>query len=225
MYHFLFWVLEQARRIPKVLPLFDIQRSLNRLILYEVAHIPSSEDEQRQFMDMLCMFSSQAHVIFDEMNVDDQFLECLLFCLLRIVLYEKFLAKNPLLVKMNSFGGGKEGGASFDASSLQGQLPSGYVPGSLAMMKSGANRLWTKMLEYKKFDLQRLLNVDLPAPSESHRDTLMGSLPGQHVKTAGVVLANKTFLRLVGVALVRGCDISKGCGISKGYGFSQGVWH
>ena len=96
---------------------------------------------------------------------------------------------------MDSLGDGKEGGAFFvDHTSLQDQLPSGYVPGSLAMMKSGANRLWTKMLEFKKDDLQRLLGVDLPAPSESHRDTLMSSLSSQQVM-AGVVYANKTFLR------------------------------
>jgi len=64
----------------------------------------------------------------------------------------------------------------------------------MAMMKGGANRLWTKMLEFKRNELQRLLGVDLPAPSESHRDTLMGSL-GAHAAMVGVVLANKTFLR------------------------------
>ena len=49
------------------------------------------------------------------------------------------------------------GGAS--AVSHDSQLPQGYVPGSLAMMKSGANRLWTKMLEYKRRDLEVLLSV------------------------------------------------------------------
>jgi len=135
-------MVEQARRVPKVVPLSDIHRSLNRLILFEVSRIPSSEAEQKSFMDLLCLFSSQAHVIFDETNVDDQFLECLLFCLLRIVMYEKNLGRNPLLVKMNSFdakegggGGGKRASdasvaAFVDFSSLQDQLPSGYVGGS-----------------------------------------------------------------------------------------------
>ena len=143
VYKFLVWLVEQARRVPKIAPLSDIHRSLNRLILFEVSHIPSSEMEQKSFMDLLCLFSSQAHVIFDETNIDDQFLECLLFCLLRIVMYEKFLGRNPLLVKMNSFdgkdgGGGGGGGkgmssmasasaaAFVDFSSLQDQLPSGY---------------------------------------------------------------------------------------------------
>lgn len=188
-------MVEQARKVPKQMPLMELQRSLNRLILYQVSNIPSSEDEQRSFMDMLCMFSSQAHVIFDETNVDDQFLECLLFCLLRIVLYEKFLAKNPLLVKMTSMEDEKEGTKpKIDHTSLQDRLPSGYVPGSLAMMKSGANRLWTKMLEYKREDLQRLLSVDLPLPSDTHRETLLGRVPSSHMIAGGMV-ANKTFLR------------------------------
>lgn len=144
------------------------------------------------------MYSSQAHIIFDETNVDDQFLECLLCSLLRIVFYEKYLSKNPLLVKMNSAEDGKEGVKyKIDHASLQDRLPSGYVPGSLAMMKSGANRLWTKMLEFKRVDLQRLLAVDLPSPSDTHRDPILGHLASSsHHIMPGVVVANKTFLRL-----------------------------
>ncbi len=194
VYTFLFWLVEQARKTPKQMPLMDLQRSLNRLILFQVSHIPTTEVEQKAFMDILCMYSSQAHVIFDETNVEDQFLECLTYCLLKIALYEKYLAKNPLLVKMDSMNG--EGASkAVDTSTLHGKVPSGYVPGSLAMMKSGANRLWTKMLEYKKADLDRLLQVELPSPGDNHhnREALVGhQIPRQSFSTG-----NKTFLRHV----------------------------
>ena len=166
------------------MPIMELQRSLNRLILYQVSHIPSSESEQKAFMDVLCLYSSQAHVILDDTNVDDRFLECLTYCLLKIALYEKFLAKNPLLVKMED-----KRSAGVDMASLQGRLPSGYVPGSLAMMKSGANRLWTKMLEYKKAELERLLRVDLPSPADNHT-AIVGQL-SPHLPSVG----NRTFLR------------------------------
>ena len=78
--------------------------------------MPGSETEQKSFMDTLCMYSSQAHVIFDELNVDDQFLECLTFRLLRVALYEKFLPKNPLLLKMDSIENDIAIGTSFSYS-------------------------------------------------------------------------------------------------------------
>ena len=125
-------------------------------------------------------------MIFDETNIEDRFLECLTYCLLRIALYEKFLAKNPLLLKLED-----RKAASVDTSSLHGNLPSGYVPGSLAMMKSGANRLWTKMLEYKKADLERLLHVELPSPGDNHhRDALASHMQQYHPS-----MGNKTFLK------------------------------
>ena len=61
-----------ARRFPKELPLGDLQRSLNRLILHQVSTIPATETEQKALMDTLCLFSSQAHVIFDDTNVDTE---------------------------------------------------------------------------------------------------------------------------------------------------------
>lgn len=141
------------------------------------------------------MFSSQAHIIFDETNVDDQFLECLVYCLLRIVFYEKFLARNPLLVKMNSAEDDGDGTkAKVDLTLLEDRLPSGYVPGSLAMMKSGANRLWTKMLEYKRVELQRLLSVVLPSPTDTNRETFLGHVTTSHLMPSGT-MGNKTFLR------------------------------
>jgi len=42
-------------------------------------------------------------------------------------------------------------------------LPSGYVPIMLvSMMKSGANRLWNKMLEYKHETLEQILSCRAP---------------------------------------------------------------
>ena len=61
VYTFLFWLVEQARKT-KSIPVMDVQRSLNRLILYQVSNIPSTEADQKTFMDTLCMFSSQAQV-------------------------------------------------------------------------------------------------------------------------------------------------------------------
>ena len=51
-------------------------------------------------------------------------------------------------------------------------LPSQYVPiMSLSIMKSGANRLWNKMLEYKHEALEQILSVKLPMPKSTHLDT------------------------------------------------------
>lgn len=57
------------------------------------------------------------------------------------------------------------------------------------MMKSGANRLWTKMLEYKKIELERLLEVELPSPGDSH---MIGHVP-PNMGAGG----NRTFLRYI----------------------------
>ena len=70
VYVFLLSLVKQARKTPKELPLYELQRSLNRLILYQVSIIPASETEQKALMDTLCQFSSQSHVIFDDTNVD-----------------------------------------------------------------------------------------------------------------------------------------------------------
>ena len=64
VYTFLLSLTEQARRVPKNLPLVELQRSLNRLILYQVSTIPSTDAEQKSLMDTLCLYSSQAHDIF-----------------------------------------------------------------------------------------------------------------------------------------------------------------
>ena len=52
---------------------------MNRLILYQVSTIPSSQADQKGLIDNLILFSSQAHVIFDDTNMDTEFLECLTF--------------------------------------------------------------------------------------------------------------------------------------------------
>ena len=158
-------------------------------------------------MDMLCMYSSQAHVIFDEMNVEDQFLECLTFCLLKIALYEKFASRNPLLMKVDTLEEGRATGGGGGAIKIHGKLPSGYVPGSLAMMKSGANRLWIKMLEYKKTDLQRLFQVELPTPGDNHHQHRGGALAAHLPPQVPGIGGNKTFLRYVCmcVQVVCGC--------------------
>ena len=147
VYNFLVALVEQARKLPNTLPLGDLIRSMNRIILHQVSTIPSSESDQKALMDTLCLFSSQAHVIFDDTNVDTEFLECLTLRLMKIA----FASERK------------------DESELK--LPSGYVPVvSLSMMKSGANRLWNKMLEYKHEALEQILAVDLPMPKPNLRD-------------------------------------------------------
>ena len=90
-------------------------------------------------MDTLCLFSSQAHILFDDTNVDSEFLECLMYRLLQIAFSDR-----------------KQG--AHDA-----RLTGGYVPVvSMSMMKSGANRLWSKMLEYKREALEQIIGIELP---------------------------------------------------------------
>ena len=146
VYTFLLSLVEQAQKSPNLLPLGDLQRSMNRLILYQVSTVPTSEADQKALVDTLCLFSSQAHVIFDETNMDSEFLKHLTF----------------RLMKMAVSADRKE-----DLS-----LPSEYVSiMSLSMMKSGANRLWNKMLEYKHEALEQILSVELPMPKLPHQDT------------------------------------------------------
>ena len=143
---FLLSLVEQAQKSPNLLPLGDLQRSMNRLILYQVSTVPTSEADQKALMGTLCLFSAQAPVIFDDTNVDSEFLECLTFRLMKIAV-----------------------SADRKEDSL---LPSGYAPiMSLSMMKSGANRLWNKMLEYKHESLEQILSTELPMPKSPHRDT------------------------------------------------------
>ena len=147
VYTFLVALVEQARKLPNTLPLGDLIRSMNRIILHQVSTIPSSEADQKALMDTLCLFSSQAHVIFDDTNVDTEFLECLTFRLMKIAVASERKDDSEL------------------------KLPTGYVPVvSLSMMKSGANRLWNKMLEYKHEPLEQILSVDLPMPKGNLRD-------------------------------------------------------
>ena len=135
-------LVEQAQKFPNLLPLGDLQRSMNRLILYQVSTIPSSEADQKSLMETFCLFSGQAHVIFDDTNMDTEFLKYLTFQLMKIVV----LAEDSA-------------------------LPSGHVPiMSLSMMKS-ANQLWNKMLEYKHKTLEQILSVKLSVPNPTHHDT------------------------------------------------------
>ncbi len=60
-----------------------------------------------------------------------QFLECLTYCLLKIALSDAHQSKKDV-----------DGASAVSGDSdLWGtRIPSGYVPGSIAMMKSGSNR-------------------------------------------------------------------------------------
>ena len=167
---FLLSLVEQAQKFLNLLPLGDLQRSMNWLILYQVSTIPSSEADQKGLMDTLCLFSSQAHVIFDDTNVDMEFLECFTFRVMKIAV-------------------------SADRREDSG-LPSGYVPIMLlSMMKSGANRLWNKMLEYKHEALEQILSVKLPMPKSTHLDTtaiLHGFLPSASPNPHRIIFVYET---------------------------------
>jgi len=59
-------------------------------------------------------------------------------------------------------------------------LLSGYVPVMLlSMMKSGANRFWSKILEYKHKALEQILSIKLPMPKSTsfHLHTLPPPYP------------------------------------------------
>ena len=182
LYTFFYAMVEQAKKTPKELPLGDMQRCLNRVILYQVSTVPATEESQKQLMDTLCMFSSQAHGIFDDTNYDNEFLECLIFCLLKIVFPDRFANKyeKGIVDSSSSDSNGEGGGAAGKKLPVKRSF-GGYVPGSIAMMKSGANRLWTKMLEYKRKELEQILSVELPTPKNSNRDPL--PLPGGPINT------------------------------------------
>ena len=167
VYSFLLLLVEQARKLPTQLPLGDFQRSLNRLILYQLSSIPSTEAEQKALMDTLCLFSSQASIIFGDTNFDSEFLECLCYRLIQIV-------------------GSDTKQASYNTP--------GYVPlVSHSMMKSGANRLWSKMLEYKREQLEQILSTEFPPPLSTAsvvRDTNKDNMG------LGVSLSNPSYMKL-----------------------------
>ncbi|XP_019848853.1 PREDICTED: WD repeat and FYVE domain-containing protein 3-like isoform X2 [Amphimedon queenslandica] len=160
LYSFLKKLVEQALTRPKLLPLNEIQSSFNRLILYQLSAVPDTEPEQKEFVDTLCLLSSHSHVIFDETNSDETFLRCLVYRLLALVFTE---------------GECRQGGEYHSATDLESGASDrssrrirGYVPIlSSSLLKSGANRLWSKMLEHKREALQGVLGIPLPLASSS----------------------------------------------------------
>ena len=160
VYKFLKSLVEQALLKPKVLPLHDLFTALNRVILYQLSVVPETEHEQKDLVDTLCLLSSHAHVIFDEMNTDLSFLQCLLYQLLSLVFSDTLAG-----------GGGGGGEASGKEDSLTSSIDTsvkqyrGYVPiVASSLLKSGANRLWSKMLELKRDSLEQILGIPLPIP-------------------------------------------------------------
>ena len=131
VYQFLLSLVEQALKQPNVLPLGEFYRSLNRVILFQLSTIPSTEKDQKALMETLCMYSGQAHTIFDETNVDSEFLECATYRLLRVMF-----------------------STTRDSSQNEERWSTSYQPMAQSVMKSGANRLWQKMLELKHDPLQ-----------------------------------------------------------------------
>ena len=133
VYNFLISLVEQALKQPNVLPLGELFRSLNRVILFQLSTIPSTDRDQKALMETLCMYSGQAHIIFDETNIDSEFLECVMYRLLQVMFNDPRSAK---------------------AEESREKWSSSYQPMALSVMKSGANRLWQKMLEKKHDSLQ-----------------------------------------------------------------------
>ena len=142
VYNFLISLVEQALKQPNVLPLGDLFRSLNRTILFQLSVVPTSERDQKALMETLCMYSGQAHTIFDETNVDSEFLECVTYRLLQIMFTD-------------SRSGGTIAGRPENGVEGEGKEKLiSYQPMAQSVMKSGANRLWHKMLEMKHDALQ-----------------------------------------------------------------------
>ena len=157
MYKFLKNLVEQALLKPKSLPLNDLFTALNRVILYQLSVIPETEHEQKDLVDTLCLLSSHARVILDEMNMDLNFLQCTLYQLMSLVFTE--LTASESLAKDTS----DINSDHFDLASRLSQR--GYVPiMSSSLLKSGANRLWSKMLEHKRESLEQILGIPLPIP-------------------------------------------------------------
>ena len=179
LYSFLKKLVEQALTRPKLLPLHEIQTSFNRLILYQLSVVPDTEPEQKEFVDTLCLLSSHSHVIFDETNSDETFLRCLVYRLLALVFTE---------------GECRQGGEYHSAPDLESGASDrssrrirGYVPIlSSSLLKSGANRLWSKMLEHKREALQIVLGIPLPLPSSSSTAAIATTgAAGNPTSTAG----------------------------------------
>lgn len=146
IYNFLKGLVEQALLKPKVLLLNELFSSLNRVILYQLSAIPETEVEQKDLVEILCLLSSHAHVIFDETNTDLTFLQCLLHQLLSMVFFEGQLAVSSSDVQEPSI-----------------PIDSVYISiTASSLLKSGANRLWSKMLELKRDALEQILGIPLP---------------------------------------------------------------
>ena len=172
VYSFLKNLVEQALTKPKVLPLSDVQNALNRVILYQLSVVPETEPEQKDLVETLCLLSSHSHVIFDEMNTEDNFLQCLLYRLLSLVFTEN--VSNEVSIKSEGIESPPispevdQPSIGFD--DPKPRSPSrhykGYVPiMASSLLKSGANRLWSKMLEHKREPLEQILGIPLPVPA------------------------------------------------------------
>lgn len=168
LYKFLKKLVEQAITKPKILPLVELQRALNRIILYQLSTVPKSEPEQKELVDTLCMLSSHAHVIFDETNTDHQFFQCLVYRLLALV-FGGELQRNGEESPLHGPADDHEAPAESGETAARMKPPShgykGYVPiMTSSLLKSGANRLWSKLLEHKREILELILAVPLPIP-------------------------------------------------------------
>ena len=144
VYNFLISLVEQALKQPNILPLGDLFRSLNRTILFQLSIVPTSEKDQKALMETLCSYSGQAHTIFDDTNVDSEFLECVTYRLLQIM-FSDSRAGGAVGRSEDGVEGGGAGRERWNSS---------YQPMAQSVMKSGANRLWQKILEMKHDALQ-----------------------------------------------------------------------
>lgn len=149
VYTFFIHLIEQAKRQPSAMPLAELQRCLNRTILYMVSEVPSSEQDQKALMDTLCNFSSQAATIFDESNNDSEFLRCLSYRLFQLAFSE--IPSSPAFPSPSS-----------PLSSADARTQVTMHAASVSMMKSGANRLWGRMLDLKHSTLESILGLPLP---------------------------------------------------------------
>lgn len=164
VYTFLIHLIDQAKRQSSAMPLGDLQRCLNRIILYMVSEVPTSEQDQKALMDTLCNFSSQAATIFDENNNDAEFYRCLSYRLFQLAFSD--VSSSP-------------GFPSPSSSSADVRTQVTLQAASVSMMKSGANRLWGRMLDLKHSTLEAIFGVPLPTMSNPNSvvpDIIRGTL-------------------------------------------------
>ena len=177
VYTLLLNLLEQAKKQPSMMPVTELQRCLNRTILYMISEVPSTEQDQKGLMDTLCSFSSQAATIFDEHNNDMEFFRCLSYRLFQLA----FAEAPPT--------------SSSSVSADSAHSSTAVHAASVSMMKSGANRLWGRMLDLKHQTLEAIFGI--PLPTISNPSSVVPDIISKGAMGGGGGVPNPAFAKLL----------------------------